>query len=122
MADADKTPEHEVETALPARDKETGAFLIGEYPANRRARAEALAADGKATDEAGVVSDDLIADAKDRLAREAAAAEAAKPSVSKKRDELVDMANKAGVEIEPKATKPEIVKAIEAAPAANKEA
>lgn len=71
---ADKT---ETETLPPAMDAETGVAMDGEFPHNHRLRAEAMAAAGVETDEAGLISDELIADAKERLAREKAAAEKA---------------------------------------------
>lgn len=60
---------NETETAPPAMDVETGVAMDGEFPHNHRLRAEALAKAGKATDPGGLISDELIADAKARLAR-----------------------------------------------------
>jgi hypothetical protein len=55
----------------PAMDPKTGIALDGPggLPVNHRLRAERLALDGKETDEGGYVSDELIADARDRLDR-----------------------------------------------------
>lgn len=60
----------EVETtAPPRRHEKTGVAMDGDYPHNHRLRAEALARDEKTEDPDGIISPELIADAKARLER-----------------------------------------------------
>lgn len=97
---------------------ETGVAFDGDYPANARLRAEALAADGKASDPTGIVSDELIAATADRVASEKAEAEANTPSLKWTRDDLAAEAARLGVTHETDANKAAILAAITAAPAA----
>lgn len=59
--------------------EEDGVYLAGKsaLPVNHRLRAEALVALGKTKDPDGIISEELIADTKKRLAAEAKAADAA---------------------------------------------
>lgn len=59
--------DHEVETNPPALIEKTGVALVGDYPANHRLRAEALATAKLDKDPDGLITDDLIADAAKRL-------------------------------------------------------
>lgn len=62
MADDDMT--------APAKtDPETGTTFVGDYPLNHRKRAEALAKARKTSDPDGLIPDELIVDAKERVAR-----------------------------------------------------
>jgi len=76
----------------PPATNEEGHALEGEYPHNRRLRAEALAKAGKTTDPDGIVTDELIAETADRLEREDRAAEeeaaASTPTMDMTRDEI----------------------------------
>ena len=54
----------------PPKVTEAGVAIYGEYPANHRLRAEALAADGKDEDPDGIVAPELIADAGKRMKAE----------------------------------------------------
>jgi hypothetical protein len=55
----------------PAVEPESGIAIDGDgLPVNHRLRAERLADAGKDSDPGGVISDELIADAKERLERE----------------------------------------------------
>lgn len=71
------------ETASSPRND--GRAMIGQYSLNHRRRAEELATAGKTTDPDKVIGDELIADAKGRLAAQAKAAKAAEntPSTDK---------------------------------------
>lgn len=53
-----------------------GFAIQGAFPANHRLRAEALVAAGLASDPDGIVADDLVTDARDRIAADAAELEA----------------------------------------------
>jgi hypothetical protein len=54
----------------PQQTDDSGVFLSGELPTNHRLRAEALAKARRKSDPDGLISDDLIADAADRLRNE----------------------------------------------------
>lgn len=97
MAEAEtETP---TETA-PFKVRESdGVALDGDYPHNHRLRAEALAADGKTSDPDGLVSDELIADAGERVRRiEEAEAEARRLDNRSKAD-LEEIAAREGVDL-----------------------
>lgn len=69
-APAGVTTTDEPEWSPPRVEKETGIAIDGDdLPVNHRLRAERLALDGKDSDPGGVVSNDLIADAGERLDR-----------------------------------------------------
>jgi len=93
VATAPPAPEHEAAVVEPIQGNEpgetwqepqseanTGIAIDGEHglPLNHRLRAERLADEGKKEDPGGLISPEVIADAKDRLAGEAKAAKAAK--------------------------------------------
>lgn len=69
----DDTANAAADWSPPKTDEATGVAMQGDYPLNSRLRAEALAQAGKATDPDALITDELIADAADRLQREAAA-------------------------------------------------
>lgn len=54
----------------PQRQDENGVFMAGDYPANHRLRAEALAKARRKSDPDGIISDDLIEQAGARLRAE----------------------------------------------------
>jgi len=118
-----------VETEAPRTD-EAGVAMDGDYPANHRLRAEALAADNKVEDPDNIVSPELIADAADRVeaeekARKDAETDAARntPSTKWTVDRLTAEAAKRNVALTDGMDKAAILAAIEAAPApSNKEA
>lgn len=82
MADKTET-ETETVTLPPAMDAETGVAMDGEFPHNHRLRAEAMARAGVETDEAGVITDELIAETVERLKRDDAAAAKADAAANK---------------------------------------
>lgn len=121
MSETDEKTGHDVETAPPKTD-DNGVAMKGDYPVNRLLRSEALARAGKATDPDGLVADDVIASAGERIAAEDAEREAierAKPSMRWTRDQLLAHATgpDLGLTIETDANKETILAAIEAAPA-----
>lgn len=102
-------------------DPATGFATDGEWPINLRLRAEAMAAAGVSTDPQSLVSDELIASTKDRLAaeeRERIQADKTAPTIKWSRDRLVEAAAKVGVVTTDEMDKATILAAIEAAPAA----
>lgn len=112
-----------VETEAPRTDG-AGVTMDGDYPANHRLRAEALAADGKSEDPLGYVSPELIADAGARVAaetkaREDAEADAARNTPSKRWtiDQLTAEAGRRNVDVTGLTDKAAILAAIEAVPA-----
>lgn len=107
--------------ALPFTDPATGIATDGEWPINLNFRAEAMARAGVTTDPAEMVSDQVIAETKDRLdseATEAAKADAGQPSMTWTRDRLIEEATRRGAAFETDANKAAILDAINAAPAA----
>lgn len=119
----------------PPHQTEAGVAMIatanGEYPANHRLRAEAMARAGVTHDEDGLIGDDLIASTKDRLEREDAEADrvaareaAAHPTVKATmlKADLITIAEAENVFVGDGDTNATIVANIEAARAANKEA
>ena len=111
----------EPESNPPAMD-ENGVAMDGEYPANIRLRAEALAREGVTTDPGGLVDDDTIGDAANRLAHEdadARAAAAAAPSLAWTKAKLVAHAEEMGLTVETDANKEAILANINAATAAS---
>jgi len=115
----------ETQSTDPIRNEEGFALIVtenGTYPANHRLRAEAMARDGVTTDADGMISDELIASTKDRLAREDAEAKANTPSMDWTRDRLVEFAARTpGAFHETDANKRAILDAINAATAAPSE-
>lgn len=111
------------EWSPPVHDEKTNVAMQGGYPLNFRLRAEALAADGKATDPESLIEDDLIADAAGRLEREKKAAdEAARnaPSMKWTEDKLrKHAATIPGLVIPDDYDKADILKAIESASGAS---
>lgn len=119
----------------PPRQTETGVAMIatenGEYPANHRLRAEAMARAGVTTDKDELISDELIASTKERLEREDAEAKRVEEEERKahppvranmRRDDALAIAEAETVVVNDGDTVPTIVGNIEAARAANKEA
>lgn len=127
--------ETEQETAAVELDPATAALaergfgIVDSLPANHRLRAEALVGAGKDEDPHGHVSRELIADTKDRLEREAAAAKEADEAAARassqlgrmKVDDLRKIATDESIEIPADADKPAIVDTITAARAARNE-
>jgi hypothetical protein len=114
-----------VDTAPPATTS-AGVALHGEYPLNSRLRAEAMADADVTTDPDGLITDELIAETRDRLAaerkadadaeEEARRAEAAAPSMKWSEKRLRDEATRLGLTLETDANKAAILAAIQAAP------
>lgn len=105
---ADETP---TETAPPAIIAETGVAMDGDYPHNHRLRAEALAKAGEASDPDGIVTDELIADAGERIERE----EEANSVDGRSKSELETMAAAEGVDLSEAKNNGERAKLIEQA-------
>jgi len=106
----------------PAIDAETGVAMDGDYPANIRLRAEALARDGKTSDPDGLIGDELIADAARRVKHDDADARAAAnatPSLDWTKAKLIAHAEGLGLTIESDANKDAILADIHAASAAS---
>jgi hypothetical protein len=122
------TATDKVEAAAPeisgrnAELAEQGFAMHGAYPLNHRLRAEALVDAGISSDPDGLIGDDLIVDTRDRVAAEAAALVAAKRELSDmKVAELRDLAVERGVNVEPNATKADLISALQPAAAPTNE-
>jgi hypothetical protein len=82
-----------------------GFAIQGQFPANHRLRAEALVAANLTSDPDGIIPDDLVTDARDRIAADAAALKEQQAAERKdagefkgvKLPKLVELANAEGI-------------------------